>query len=53
MSCPAKAAEPFSGRIPMMAFNSVVLPAPLAPMMVTISLLATSSDTERTASTLP
>ena len=50
---PAKAAAPFSGSTPMMAFNSVVLPAPLAPMMVTISLSATSSDTERTASTLP
>ena len=37
----------------MMAFSSVVLPAPLAPMMVTISLSATSSETERTASTLP
>ena len=37
----------------MMAFSSVVLPAPLAPMMVTISLSATSSDTARTASTLP
>ncbi len=30
----------------MMAFSSVVLPAPLAPMMVTISLSATSSDTD-------
>ena len=37
----------------MMALSSVVLPAPLAPMMVTISLPPTSSDTERTASTLP
>ncbi len=37
----------------MIAFNSVVLPAPLAPMMVTISFCPTSSDTERTASTLP
>ena len=36
-----------------MAFNSVVLPAPLAPMMVTISPAAISSETERTASTLP
>ena len=53
MSAPAKAADPVSGRMPMIAFSSVVLPAPLAPMMVTISLSATSSDTERTASTLP
>ena len=37
----------------MMALSSVVLPAPLAPMMVTISLPAISSDTDRTASTLP
>ena len=37
----------------MMALSSVVLPAPLAPMMVTISSSRTSSDTARTASTLP
>ena len=30
----------------MMALSSVVLPAPLAPMMVTISLSPTSSDTD-------
>ena len=53
MSSPANATRPFSGRMPMMALSSVVLPAPLAPMMVTISLSATWSDTERTASTLP
>ena len=53
MSSPAKAAKPFSGSTPMMALSSVVLPAPLAPMMVTISLSPTSSETERTASTLP
>ena len=53
MSAPAKVVAPLSGSTPMMAFNSVVLPAPLAPIMVTISLSATSSDTERTASTLP
>jgi len=37
----------------MIAFNSVVLPAPLAPIIVTISVWPTSSETERTASTLP
>ena len=51
--CRRRRPSPFSGSMPMMALSSVVLPAPLAPMMVTISLPATSSDTERTASTLP
>ena len=37
----------------MMALSSVLLPAPLAPMMVTISLAPTASETPRTASTLP
>ena len=37
----------------MMADSSVVLPAPLAPTMVTIWFAPTSSETERTASTLP
>ncbi len=44
-SCPANDTRPFSGRMPMMALSSVVLPAPLAPMMVTISLAPTSSET--------
>jgi hypothetical protein len=53
MSSPPNVTRPFIGRMPMIALSRVVLPAPLAPMMVTIWLAPTSSETERTASTLP
>ena len=42
--------NPRSGTIPEMAMSAVLLPAPLAPMRVTISPTPTSKETPRTAS---
>src|SRR5215510_10086873 len=54
MSSPSKAIRPALGTsTPEIAFNGVVLPAPLAPMRVTSSPLRTSKDSPRTAATLP
>ena len=45
--------SPSNGSNPMIADKSVVLPAPLGPITVTIWPGATASDTLCTASTLP
>ena len=42
-----------TGRTPLMVFSVVVLPAPLAPMSVTISPAATVKEMPFSASTLP
>src|SRR5689334_16465533 len=50
MSTPRNRTRPASGRRkPLMTSNSVVLPAPLGPMMPTISSSLTSSETSRSA----
>jgi len=47
---PAKTTRPLrSGTTPVMAISSVVLPAPLAPMIATSSPGPTSSDTSSSA----
>ena len=50
--CPAKATSPRDGSTPMMAFSSVLLPAPFGPRMVTMLACGTASDTPDTAGTL-
>ena len=49
---PSKNISPREGRSPIAAPSSVVLPAPLGPMTVTICPLSMDSETPRTASTL-
>jgi hypothetical protein len=53
MSAPAKRIAPRDGNTPITALRSVDLPAPLAPITVTISLSAMESVASRTASTEP
>ena len=51
---PLKLTVPRRGRtVPMIVFSVVVLPAPLAPMSVTISPGCTDSDRPRSARMLP
>ena len=53
-SSPSKRIDPaLSGRTPEMVFNVVVLPAPLAPISVTISPSSTVRETPLIASTWP
>ena len=50
MSAPAKETLPFCGSMaPQIVFSTVVLPAPLAPRMVTMRPSATESETPRMA----
>ena len=50
MSSPSKVMRPLvTGRTPEIVLSVVVLPAPLAPMSVTISPSSTWSDTPRSA----
>src|SRR5437764_12410942 len=54
MSVPSSTIEPLaSGTKPEMAFNNVVLPAPLGPMIPTTSPGATRTSTASTATTPP
>src|SRR5437763_11745675 len=54
MSSPRNRTRPVSGRRnPLTTSNSVVLPAPLGPMMPTISSSLTSRETSRSACTPP
>src|SRR5581483_1256916 len=54
MSTPRNRTRPVSGgRNPLMTSNSVVLPAPLGPMIPTISSSLTASETPRSARTPP
>ena len=54
MSLPSKLIEPDeTGSKPRIAFNSVVLPAPLLPTMLTHSPAATSKLMSLTTVTLP
>ncbi|MNK92261.1 hypothetical protein D3C87_1123800 [compost metagenome] len=54
MSCPSNDTRPLEARgEPHTVIISVVLPAPLLPISVTISPLFTSIDTPLSASTAP
>ena len=54
ISRPSKVMRPLdTGRTPEIVLRVVVLPAPLAPMSVTISPSSTVTDTPLSASTLP
>ena len=54
MSCPSKAISPVRVRSrPEMVLSVVLLPAPLAPMSVTISPSSTRNDTSLIAWMLP
>ena len=50
---PAKLIVPRDGMAPMMALKSVVLPAPFAPITLTMAAVSSASETPVSASTRP